>query len=779
MTEDKIKKMVFDTSVIISGLWKKALKDKLVDKDELTVIVPNVVIAEIEHMANLRRSVGYIGLRELEAIRRYYDRGFIKELIIKGERPTLEQIKLSKAGEIDNIIREVALKEGATLVTGDIVQATIARIMGIRTMILREKRGKKVKLEELFDEHTMSVHIKEDVPPMAKRGTPGNWKLVKIYEEPLKKSVIERLAMDILEKAKTEERYFIELDEPGATVIQMGQYRIAICRPPFSERLEITIVRPILKVSLTDYNLSDKLIDRLKNRAEGILVAGPPGAGKCLPEGTPVYKSDGEILRIEEVFEDESVDEVLGLDEEGRIVPVKIVGRYSRVSQSFISIKTISGRKICITEEHPVLVFRDGVNWVPGKELNEFDLIAVPLLDGKLNSRKNVLKDPEWEVAWEPIISVERTIEERKVYDLETETHNFIAGFGGIVIHNSTFAQAVAEFYQEMGKIVKTIEKPRDLQVKPEITQYTALSGDIRKTAEVLLLVRPDYTIFDEMRHEKDFEIFTDLRFGGVGMVGVIHSSSAVDAINRFIGKVELGQLSQVVDTVIFIKDGKIAKVYSLDIAVRVPTGMASEDLARPIVEVKDFETGEVEYEIYTFGEQVVVAPVRELGARRGGAFRLAEIYLRNELKKKFPKMRIGVKVVSEDRAILEASEKDAPHIIGRGGKIIDKLEEKYGIHLVVETRKKSRETKKTSLEEEGEALKGKVKVDVRMTKHQITLKPLEEVDSNEVIVGTKDRDLFLAELSKGKVKVKRKSREGKLLEDLISMGEELYISPL
>ena len=38
-------------------------------------------------------------------------------------------------------------------------------------------------------------------------------------------------------------------------------------------------------------------------------------------------------------------------------------------------------------------------------------------------------------------------------------------------------------------------------------------------TADILLLVRPDYTIFDEVRRREDFGTFADLRLTGVGMV--------------------------------------------------------------------------------------------------------------------------------------------------------------------------------------------------------------------------------------------------------------------
>jgi len=60
------------------------------------------------------------------------------------------------------------------------------------------------------------------------------------------------------------------------------------------------------------------------------------------------------------------------------------------------------------------------------------------------------------------------------------------------------------------------MEDPRDLQVSEEITQYTRLKGSMAKTAEILLLVRPDYTIYDELRRTEDFQVFADMRLAGV-----------------------------------------------------------------------------------------------------------------------------------------------------------------------------------------------------------------------------------------------------------------------
>jgi len=37
---------------------------------------------------------------------------------------------------------------------------------------------------------------------------------------------------------------------------------------------------------------------------------------------------------------------------------------------------------------------------------------------------------------------------------------------------------------------------------------------------------------------------------------------------------------------------------------------MFEQDLARPVIEIRDFEDNTLEYEIYTFGEENVIVPV-------------------------------------------------------------------------------------------------------------------------------------------------------------------------
>ncbi len=239
----------------------------------------------------------------------------------------------------------------------------------------------------------------------------------------------------------------------------------------------------------------------------------------------------------------------------------------------------------------------------------------------------------------------------------------------------STFAAALAEYYHAKNYVVKTMESPRDMRVIPEITQYTALEGDFDYTKDIMLLVRPDYTFYDEMRKSKDFNIYTDMRLTGIGLVGVVHGRKAIDAIQRFIGKVDLGVIPQVVDTVIMIDSGQVGQVYELTHSVKVPAGMREEDLARPVIEVKDFETGEVEYEIYKFGEETVVLPISEgferpAPRKRGGSLeRSLSRIMQDEFRvEKTP-----------EGFVLYASPNDMTYLFKQGRKKLKRFERRYG----------------------------------------------------------------------------------------------------
>ncbi len=596
-------KYVPDTSVIIDGRFVEFLNAEEVEE----VIIPEAIVAEVEHQANLGLSIGFSALSELRKIRELCQERGIK-LTFWGSRPEEWQIRRAKAGEIDNMIRECAAQNDATLVTGDYIQKSIAEVKGIPTIYLETKKDIRMRIEDFFTSDTMSVHIKADVGAFAKRGKPGEFKLLRIKDS-ITPQEVEEIAYDIIERARRDEKSFIEMDMKGATVVQLREYRIAITRPPFSDAMEITAVRPIVKLSLDDYSISDKLRKRIEEKAEGILVSGAPGAGK------------------------------------------------------------------------------------------------------------------------------------------------------------STFVQAIAEYYASLNKIVKTMEKPRDLILEDIITQYTALEGSMEKTGDILLLVRPDYTIFDEMRTTNDFKVFTDLRLAGVGMVGVVHATRAIDAMQRFIGRVELGVIPQIVDTIIHIDKGDIKQVLTLRYTVKVPSGMHEEDLARPVIEVRDLESENLLYEVYSFGEQIVVVPVSE---EEKGIYKWAARGIEDELRKLFPGLKIKAKVVSDNRAIIYVPPSAISSVIGKKGKRIADVESMLGISLDVEPLGRER------VREE------RVEVEVEMKKKSIRLHVGEYLAHRKVSVFAGMRRLFdVTVSSQGYINLRKTTVNGKKIMEALKEGERIYVVPL
>jgi ATPase len=269
---------------------------------------------------------------------------------------------------------------------------------------------------------------------------------------------------------------------------------------------------------------------------------------------------------------------------------------------------------------------------------------------------------------------------------LEEKRGVLIAGSPGA--GKTTFAQAVAEFLADNDNAVKTMEKPRDLQVGPEITQYTELGGSMETTADSLLMVRPDYTIYDEVRKTDDFEVFSDMRLAGVGMIGVVHATRAIDALQRLIGRVELGLIPQIVDTVIYIEAGEVRKVYDVRTEVKVPQGLTEEDLARPVIMISEFETGVPEYEIYTFNRQVVTVPLTGDDApdeSESGAERLARREVESEIRS-IAHGHVEVEFASQDRAIVYVDDDDISAVIGKGGGRISDIEDGLGLDIDVRT---------------------------------------------------------------------------------------------
>jgi predicted PilT family ATPase len=135
-----------------------------------------------------------------------------------------------------------------------------------------------------------------------------------------------------------------------------------------------------------------------------------------------------------------------------------------------------------------------------------------------------------------------------------------------------------------------------------------------------------------------------------------VHSSSAIDAVQRFIGRIELGMLPSIIDTIIFIEGGNISTVLVVKMTVKVPSGFRDKDLARPVVEVKDYLTGQLAFEIYSFGQDIVVNPINKVTTRRSAKF---DNDFKETITQEKEKISLDM-MVKKDRIIFKANPEHA-----------------------------------------------------------------------------------------------------------------------
>ena len=594
---------IIDTSVVVERAISKLVKD---NKIEGTILLPKAVMAELENQANSGRDTGLIGLEEIQELQKYVKKGMI-ELKLIGERPNIYQIQEAKrGGEIDSYIRDLAYNESATLITADKIQAESARALNIEVIFIPKiDRKEKLLIEKYFDENTMSIHLKEDCAPKGKMGKPGEWSLIEIKKEPLTQQQVQEMAKEIIENARTEARAFIEISRQGSTIVQYKEYRIIITKPPVSDGWEITVAKPIKILKIEDYNLPEKIAERIKIKARGIIIAGQVGSGK------------------------------------------------------------------------------------------------------------------------------------------------------------STFAQSLAEYYCSQKFITKTVESPRGLILSNDITQYSKNLASSEEIHDILFLSRPDYIIFDEMRDTPDFKLFTDLRLGGSNVLGVLHGATPLDAVQRFIGRLELGMIPSVLDTIIFIEKGNIGQILTIQMLVKVPSGMTEADLARPVIEVKDLITDKLICEIYSYGEETVVIPLQK-GAEKSPSSKLAEKQIENVMRKYLHKFE--VEMLGTHKVKVYVPQQDRARIIGIKGSNIAKIEKELGISIDVVTKEETTREEKQRLgyhvTERGNNIIFKIDTSGRM-----------------VDIFIEENFLFTTTSSKkGEIKVNKKSELGRKLSYALEDKEKIYI---
>ncbi len=569
-------KIVPDTSVVIDGRITSMIKTG--EYKGATIIIPEAVVAELEAQANQGREIGFSGLTELQELFRMSEDNVI-ELQFAGDRPSLDQVKLSSGGEIDALIRSVALLYDARFITSDLVQAEVAKAKGLDVTYLKPQIGdfSPLSIDQFFDEETIAITLKERAPPMAKVGKLRDIRLVTLRDTPMTEYELRSMAQELLERAKRDPDGFIELERRGITVVQIGSLRISIARRPFSDGMEITVVRPLVDLALDDYSMAPEIKKRILGNRRGVLIAGPPGAGK------------------------------------------------------------------------------------------------------------------------------------------------------------TTLAQSLATFLADHDFIVKTMEAPRDLQVPDHITQYTALEGSMANTAEALLLVRPDYVIFDELRKSEDFSVYADMRLAGMGMVGVVHAMEVHDCLQRFCDRVDYSVLPQIINTIIYVVKGEIAKIYDLELTIKVPAGMPGDAYARPVIVVREHSRREPEIEIFRYEGETLVMPLAQsaeepiapasaapVGApaepEENVSWKVAEKEVQREIGR-YTSGPVEVRIINDNKAVVYIEDKDVPAAIGKGGKNVSAIVNKLGIGIDIRPRSELEVRK--PVEEEMQFAGG---IRIRLDRKQLTI---------------------------------------------------------
>jgi predicted PilT family ATPase len=66
---------------------------------------------------------------------------------------------------------------------------------------------------------------------------------------------------------------FLEIDRPYSKVLQIDAYRIVIVLQPLSNITELTIVRPIKKLSYNAYQLEEQYSTYILETSKGVLIA--------------------------------------------------------------------------------------------------------------------------------------------------------------------------------------------------------------------------------------------------------------------------------------------------------------------------------------------------------------------------------------------------------------------------------------------------------------------------------------------------------------------------
>jgi ATPase len=367
-----------------------------------------------------------------------------------------------------------------------------------------------------------------------------------------------------------------------------------------------------------------------------------------------------------------------------------------------------------------------------------------------------------------------------------------IAGAPGV--GKTTLAQNCATFLSEHGSIVKTMEAPRDMQVPDLISQYTALDGRMEATAEMVMLLRPDYVVYDELRRTEDFRVFADMRLAGVGMIGVLHAENIHAALLRFLNRVDFGTLPRVVDTIVIVEEGEIAHIYDLEFELGVPVSIPGDGAVTPVVTVVDAATGLAALEVFRFHGEIVIMPLspsvsaparpriqEEPVPERAQAVaadeeRAGGRQIERELQREIGRFTDGpveVRMLSDTKAVVYIDDKDVPAAIGKGGKNVAAIVNRIGVGIDIRARSETAAPAAT----EGEAGEG----GVRLRTDRKTLAIIAPDQKGRIVdVFAGKEYLFTATVNEnGEIHLARNSTIAQEMQKRFTAGEVIRMRPV
>ncbi|MEK0338644.1 MAG: ATPase, partial [Nitrosopumilus sp.] len=163
-------KIVADTSVIINGQLIAQIEAGSIRNTE--IIIPQAVFDELQSQASSKKEQGFVGLEKIQKLKKLSG-SYGLNIVLKGSHPSTDDIRLADSGRIDALITDMAKQNDAVLYTSDHVQYLVAQAEDVETVFLKFViQNETLEFLKFFDSETMSVHLKENQYPLAKKGKP-------------------------------------------------------------------------------------------------------------------------------------------------------------------------------------------------------------------------------------------------------------------------------------------------------------------------------------------------------------------------------------------------------------------------------------------------------------------------------------------------------------------------------------------------------------------------------------------------------------------------------